>query len=145
MQFYTGLLIGLEIQISQLLFHCASSGFPNAAVYAIWHVSSSRCSSGVLPLHLSRRAVWVVGHCFYEGAMQNAAFVRCKFQRCGQAPGMFRVHCTAFDLRRSGFYECLRWLAILQNILEMKNKSHLQVTRKMSIKQFLRLRLIVWQ
>ena len=57
MQYYTGLLISLEIQIGQLLFDCASSGFPNAAVYATWHVSISRCCYGVFLLHLSHRAV----------------------------------------------------------------------------------------
>ena len=35
------LLIGSEIQFGQLLFNCASSGFPNAAAYATLHVSSS--------------------------------------------------------------------------------------------------------
>ena len=61
MQYYMGLLIGLETQIGQLLFNRSSSGFPNVTVYASWHVSSLRCCSGVLPLHLSHRAAWVVG------------------------------------------------------------------------------------
>ena len=39
---YFRLLIGSEIQFLQLLFNCVSSGFPNAAVYATWHVSNSR-------------------------------------------------------------------------------------------------------
>ena len=64
---YTGLLIGLEIQIGQLLFNCASSGFPNAALHATWHMPSSCCCSGVLLLHLSYCAVWVVWR-RHEGA-----------------------------------------------------------------------------
>ena len=62
-----GLLISLEIQIGQLLFNCASSGFPNATVYATWHVSSSRCSS-VLSLHLSHCAAGVMRHECHEDA-----------------------------------------------------------------------------
>ena len=35
------LLIVSEIQFGQLLFNCVSSGFPNAAIYATWHVLNS--------------------------------------------------------------------------------------------------------
>ena len=36
------LLNGSEIKFGQFLFNCVSSGFTNAAVYATWHVASSR-------------------------------------------------------------------------------------------------------
>ena len=36
------LLIGSEIKFGQLLLNCVSSGFPNVAAYATWHVSNLR-------------------------------------------------------------------------------------------------------
>ena len=54
--------------MDQLLFNCVSSGFPNAAVYATWHVSSSLCVSVVLSLHWSPPAVTVMRHGFHEVA-----------------------------------------------------------------------------
>ena len=68
MQYCQVVFIGSEIQIGQLLFNCVSSGFPNAAVYATCHVSSSRSVSVVLSLHWSPHAVGVTKHGFHEVA-----------------------------------------------------------------------------
>ena len=68
MQYYQVVLIGLEIQIGILLFNYASSSFPNATVYATWHVSNSSCGSGMLSLHLSHCAVGIMRHRCHEGA-----------------------------------------------------------------------------
>ena len=74
MQYYQVVLISSEIQIGQLLFNCSSSGFKNDSVYVKWHVSSSRCCSVVLSLHLSLRAVGVVRHGCHEVLLSRAAF-----------------------------------------------------------------------
>ena len=68
MQYYQVGLIGSEMQVSQLLFNCGSSGFLNAAVRATWHVSISRCGSGLLSLHLSHLGVGVMRHGCHEVA-----------------------------------------------------------------------------
>ena len=78
MQYYQVAVIGLEIQIGQLLFNCASSGFSNAAVYVIWYVSSSLCCSGV---HLSRLAVRVLAFKLcHEGADAGACISQMQVQ-----------------------------------------------------------------
>ena len=73
---FTGLVIGLQIQIGQFLFNCTSSWFSECHLHCflsyLGHLSSKCCCFGT-NMNLSHRAV-VAEHWCSEGAIENAAF-----------------------------------------------------------------------
>ena len=99
MQYYTGSLIGLEIQISQLLFK----------LHILWF-SECRCLShlvcakfkllfwctpvALVSLWCLSRVTLVPRRC-----LCRMLRFRCKFQRCGREPGtfLFRAQHLSFD------------------------------------------------
>ena len=105
--------------------------FMNAIVYATWHISSSRCYSGA-PMPLSHLAIGQYDIDATKVQCRILCFSVACYSVCCQEPETTSVHCAANDPQPGGCREYRRWLAILQNILDMKYLSHLQVTRELT-------------
>ena len=96
-----GLLIVSEIQFSQLLFNCVSSGFPNVTVYATWHVSHRAHAMHMSLISLVSSGVGVMRHDCHEDAYcrESAAFVECSFQMFDSYSTTLLHRCLELELR----------------------------------------------
>ena len=110
------------------LFNCASSGFPNAAVYGTWHLPSS-CTL----LFWCAPIALVSSCCLSCGTLvPRRCYVECcacqvQDQRCGREPGTFLVRCkasTRLMLGHDAINNLLHFYTVFNILISLSCTSH---------------------